>query len=130
MLAAAFRVWLADLKSRLSSRLWSYGMFGAAGFLLLCAAGYVLDALHGWLALSYGRTSASLIIAALLMAAAGGCAFWASRLGKVEHRPALTGAMMLESLRPSRSTKRSLAGAGVLSAGLVAIGLIGRYWRR
>lgn len=130
MVAAAFRIWLADLRSRLTSRLWSYGMFGAAGFLFLCAAGYALDALHGWLALSYGRTSASLIIAALLMVAAGGCALSASLIGKGGRHPALTGEMVLANLRPSRSTKRNLAGAGVLSAGLVALGLIGRYWRR
>ncbi len=129
MLGAALGIWLADLKSRLNSRLWAYGMFGAAGLLLLCATGYGLDALHGRLATSYGLVSASLIIAALLLLAAAGCALSATMLGRRRPRMSQAGPVMMASLRPSRSTMRGLAVGGALSATLAVFGLIRRYGR-
>jgi len=128
MLGAAIRHLAADLKRRLNSRLWSYGLFATAGFLLLCAVGYGLDALHAVLSSRYGHVSASLIIAALLLAAAGVCIIVASRPARPAHSQ-LTGATLLASLRPSRSTTRSLVAAGAFSAALAAFGLIRRYWR-
>ncbi len=47
-----------------------YGLFGLAGFLLVCAAGYALAALHTVLALRFGPVSASLWIAGGLVLAA------------------------------------------------------------
>lgn len=47
-----------------------YGLFGFAGLLLLCAAGYALAALHTVLALRYGPVAASLWIAGGLALAA------------------------------------------------------------
>lgn len=129
MLGAAFGIWAADLKSRLKGRFWAYGMFGAAGLLLLFAAGYVLDAVYGWLAAGYGRVSASLIIAALLLASAAGCALWATLLRKTTHRLIPTNPVAMASLRPSRSTMLGLAAGGALSAALAAFGLIRRYRR-
>jgi hypothetical protein len=129
MLGAAFGIWLADVKSRLNTRLWAWGMFGAAGFLLLCAAGSVLDAMHGWLAFRYGPVRASLIIAALLLVAAGGCALWATLLRHGRHHPVPASPLTMASLHPSRSAMRGLAVGGALSAVLAAYGLIRRYRR-
>jgi hypothetical protein len=47
-----------------------YGLFGLAGLLFLCAAGYALSALHTVLALRYGPVAASLWIAGGLALAA------------------------------------------------------------
>ena len=47
-----------------------YGLFGLAALLLLCAAGYALNALHTVLEFRYGAVAASLWVAGGLFAAA------------------------------------------------------------
>lgn len=126
MFGAAFTVIATELKSRLQRRLTAFGLAAAAAILLLCTGGYLLDALHAWLSLRYGRTSASLIVAALLMVAAGALAFWAWRLNKAPAAGSL--ARALPSINRSRLAKRGLAGAGGLTAALATLVLM--HWYR
>lgn len=125
---SAFTLVAAELKSRLQRRLLAIGLAAAATFLLLCTGGYLLDALHAWLSLHYGRVGASLIVAALLLVAAGGHAFWASRLNKAPVSGSLSRA--LPSVNGTLLAKRGLAGAGGLTAALATLGLIHWYRRR
>ena len=46
-----------------------YGLMGAAALLMVCAAGYALNALHSYLALTHGTVAASLYIAGGLLLA-------------------------------------------------------------
>lgn len=57
----------AEVVGRLKRIATVYGLYGVAGFLIIFAAGYALDAFHGVLASRFGEMQASLLVAALLL---------------------------------------------------------------
>lgn len=87
-----------------------YGLYLVGLLLVVCAVGYGLDALHIWLAISYGRIAASLWIAGGLLATAL-IAFG-------------IGAYVKSRRRPSRRLEAAMAAAPV-AATLVGSGKIG-----
>jgi hypothetical protein len=98
-----------------------YGLYGLAALLLVCAAGYVLGALHTVLTIHYGSAQASLIIAGGLLVGSllilGVAAYLRSRPRPA--RPlattALVAAPIAAKLMGSRMTWRmGLAGALVV----------------
>ncbi|MGO4171258.1 hypothetical protein [Bosea sp. TAF32] len=102
-----------------------YGLFGVAALLLLCAAGYALNALHTLLALRYGAIAASLWIAGGLFAAAL-LAFGIGLFVKNRRRPprptaaaALAAAPLAAKLIGPRLSWRMAVAGGVVVLGAI-----------
>ena len=102
-----------------------YGLYGAAGFLVVAAAAYALSALHTWLAISQGPIAASLWIAGGLFLAAM-IALLVARQIKNKPRPAkpLAASALVAAPIASRmlSSKRGWkvgALAGLLVGGVI-----------
>ncbi|KFC64646.1 hypothetical protein FG93_05242 [Bosea sp. LC85] len=85
MFAGPGRVLAAEIVGRLKRIATVYGLYGAAGLLIICAAGYALDALHAWLASMSGAVQAGLLVAAMLLLLAVSAMVVAILVGRRRH---------------------------------------------
>lgn len=102
-----------------------YGLFGLAALLLLCAAGYALNALHTVLEFRYGAVAASLWVAGGLFAAAllAFCIGLFVKSRRPPPRPAATAALAAAPLAAKLIAPR-LSWRIVVAGGIVALGAI------
>jgi hypothetical protein len=116
----------AEISGVVKRNLTVLGLYGLGAFLILCAGGYVLAALHTVLALRYGAVAASLWIAGGLLVA-GLIAFGVAAYVKSRRRPprplaqtAFVAAPVAARLLGSRiGWKAGLAGVAIVLAAVL-----------